>query len=210
MKMLNRGDVLLSVPAPNAGLLWTRQHEIDLILGFASEGHDVTTLAINLGRGRDSVIARLNSMRLLGEPWGSMYQSNYSVLPSDRLLKNANRELYQRGHASLNAVHLNSCFTNRSTSSACLIKTEVTYGTEVPTKEHDMSKPIIETKTFIAGVDASTLTDIEIFNKIAELEVKADKWSKVQNKPKKLGKMIDEVHADIAALVKYVDERPDQ
>ena len=68
--------------------------------------------------------------------------------------------------------------------------------------------PTIETKTFIAGVDASTMSDEQIFKKIAMLESTMDSWATLKNRPTKLTKKLAEIEADIAALVAYVDGRP--
>lgn len=64
-----------------------------------------------------------------------------------------------------------------------------------------------ETKTFIYGQDAVNLTDVQIFDKIEKLEAAAKRWDGIVNKPKKLGAMIETIHADIKALVEYVDSR---
>jgi hypothetical protein len=76
-----------------------------------------------------------------------------------------------------------------------------------PTKEIIMSAANIETKTFIGGVEASQLSDAQIFNQIHKLEVEVGRWEGIQNRPKKLDKLIAGIQKDIADLVKYVDGR---
>lgn len=82
-----------------------------------------------------------------------------------------------------------------------------TLPTPTPTEEISMTAPTIETKTFIAGREASTLSDEQIFSLIADLEAAADKLGKIRNKPKKLVANIEKVQADISKLVEYVDGR---
>lgn len=85
----------------------------------------------------------------------------------------------------------------------------------VPTKDFptpvasigDTPMKTIETKTFIAGQDASKMSDTQIFRQIASLEADIVKLEAIKAKPKKLLAVIDQANADIAALVKYVDER---
>jgi len=79
--------------------------------------------------------------------------------------------------------------------------------TPTPTEEITMTAPTIETKTFIAGREASTLSDEQIFSLIADLESAADKLGKIRNKPKKLVANIEKMQADISKLVEYVDGR---
>ena len=76
-------------------------------------------------------------------------------------------------------------------------------------KEPIMAKqePTIETKTFISGEDAANMTDEQIFNKIASLEGQIAKWTGVKTRPNKLQKHLDQLQADIAKLVEYVDAR---
>lgn len=76
------------------------------------------------------------------------------------------------------------------------------------TKEANMSNaPVIENKTFIAGVDATTMSDEDIFKKIYELENAVSKWDAMKTKPEKLKKKIAATQDDIAKLAAYVDSR---
>jgi hypothetical protein len=67
--------------------------------------------------------------------------------------------------------------------------------------------PNIETKTFINGTDASAMTDAQIFSKIATLEAEHNRLDTIKAKPTKLVKVMEQITADIAALVTYVDGR---
>lgn len=71
----------------------------------------------------------------------------------------------------------------------------------------DKSAPALETKFFIFGVDASALTDDQIVAQIFEIEKEISRLEAVKNKPKKLTAKIGAMDADIAALVKFVDDR---
>lgn len=75
------------------------------------------------------------------------------------------------------------------------------------TKAPASASPVIETKIFIQGEDATYLSDEQIFNKIAKLESKVDDLKKIRNRPKKLQVQIDGLEADIVKLVEYVDTR---
>jgi hypothetical protein len=66
----------------------------------------------------------------------------------------------------------------------------------------------IETVVFIDGTKASTLSDAQIFTKIADLETEYAKLDRIQHKPEKLRKVMTKISADVAELVAYVDSRP--
>lgn len=65
----------------------------------------------------------------------------------------------------------------------------------------------IETKTFINGQDASTLSDQQIFDLIEILENEIKRAGAIKNRPEKLAELINQKEADIKALVAYVDGR---
>lgn len=67
--------------------------------------------------------------------------------------------------------------------------------------------PAIETKIFIFGVDASTLSDDQIVASIFDIENEMNRLGAVKNKPKKLEAKLHDMAGDIEALVKYVDGR---
>jgi len=75
------------------------------------------------------------------------------------------------------------------------------------TQEPAMTAPTIETKTFIQGEDAANLSDAQIFAKISSLEGQITKLDAIKTKPKKLVKVIEDLQADIAKLVEFVDAR---
>lgn len=79
------------------------------------------------------------------------------------------------------------------------------------TKENIMTTPntaaTIETKTFILGRDASTMTDIEIFNLIAKTEAELVKLKGIQTKSSKLAAHIARVEYDLCHLAEYLDNR---
>lgn len=65
----------------------------------------------------------------------------------------------------------------------------------------------IETKVFVYGTDAATLSDDDLFGRIAGIEAEIRNLEAIENKPEKLKAKIDSMKADIAGLVKLVDER---
>lgn len=74
------------------------------------------------------------------------------------------------------------------------------------TKENIMAANI-ETKVFINGADASGLSDNQIFQHIAKLEMEMDKLIGIRAKSVKKDAAIAALQADIDALVAYVDAR---
>lgn len=65
----------------------------------------------------------------------------------------------------------------------------------------------IETKTFINGVDASQLTDAQIFDRIARIELEIDKLGNIRAKSTKLQHAMDMLRKDVDDLVAFVDAR---
>lgn len=65
----------------------------------------------------------------------------------------------------------------------------------------------IETKTFVNGVDISTLEDSAIYNLIANQESEIEQLDKIKTKPKKLVAEIEKRKAGIDALVAYLDSK---
>lgn len=66
---------------------------------------------------------------------------------------------------------------------------------------------LIETRVFIKGVDASTMSDDAIFQAIAEAELEIDRLEQINNKPEKLGRKITKLCKAIAKVKAYVDNR---
>ena len=75
-------------------------------------------------------------------------------------------------------------------------------------KESTMSKIIdVKTKTFVNGIDVTTLTNAQVFDLIAEQEAAIKKLEGIEAKPKLLVKEIEERKAGIAALVAHLDAK---
>ena len=70
-----------------------------------------------------------------------------------------------------------------------------------------MSEKTIETLVLIQGQNAAELNDKQIFALIGKLENEAKRMGEITNKPKKLVAAIEQIQADIAKLVEYVDTR---
>lgn len=79
----------------------------------------------------------------------------------------------------------------------------------ITTKEKSMNNTTatIETKTFILGRDASTMTDVEIFNLIAKTEAELAKLRGISTKSAKLAAHIARVEHDLCQLAEYLDKR---
>lgn len=75
-------------------------------------------------------------------------------------------------------------------------------------QEPHMSKIIkIETRIFVNGQDVAGLKDDDVYQLIADQEKAISELEKIQTKPKRLQKEIDDRRAGIEALVKMLDER---
>ena len=91
----------------------------------------------------------------------------------------------------------NYCFTGKK------------FNTKQPQPPREITMAAnIETKVLIAGQDASTMTDKEIFSFIAKLEKEQAILEGVKNKPKKLNVALNALQEDILKLIAYVDDRP--
>ena len=67
--------------------------------------------------------------------------------------------------------------------------------------------PVIETKTFIGGIEAAELTDLQVFAEIGKLEDKIAKFKTIKTPSVKLNKLIAAMEIDVLALAKFVDAR---
>lgn len=75
-------------------------------------------------------------------------------------------------------------------------------------EEPTMSKIIdITTKTFVNGIDVTTMTNAQVFDLIAEQENAIKKLEGIEAKPKLLVQEIEERKAGIAALVAHLDAK---
>lgn len=81
------------------------------------------------------------------------------------------------------------------------------YGANFLNKGDKQMAANIETKVFIQGVDATQVTDSQIFSSIARIEQEIEALEKIQNKPETLKAKINSMWADVKALAEYVDTR---
>lgn len=76
------------------------------------------------------------------------------------------------------------------------------------TKEEPvMSKNLIESKVFVNGIDATGMSDTEIFSLIAKTEAEIAKLRAIKTVSKKLSGAISKLEADVVKLAEYVDSR---
>lgn len=80
------------------------------------------------------------------------------------------------------------------------------YKEEIMSLKQTQSK-LIETRIFINGVDAATLTDDQIFQAIGQAEHQIKELEMIENKPEKLGKKISKLYKAIEKVKAYVDGR---
>jgi hypothetical protein len=75
-------------------------------------------------------------------------------------------------------------------------------------KEIPMSSTnFIQTKTFVNGVDISTMSDEAVYGLIGSMEKQIKSYDELGAKPASLVKKIETIKSNIAALVKLIDER---
>lgn len=67
----------------------------------------------------------------------------------------------------------------------------------------------IETKTFVNGVDISTMEDSDVYALIATQEAQIKELDKIETKPRKLTAEIEKRKAGVKALVDYLDSKPE-
>ena len=70
-----------------------------------------------------------------------------------------------------------------------------------------MTTKNIETKVLIAGIDAATMSDMDIFSKISKLEGEISKLTTIKAKSAKLAAAVSAIEDDVQKLVAYVDGR---
>lgn len=86
--------------------------------------------------------------------------------------------------------------------------TRLTHSTtELKKEEPTMNKNLIETKTFVNGVDATGMSDTEIFSLIAKTEAEIAKLEAIKTPSKKLAEAIGKLKTGVAELAEYVDNR---
>lgn len=86
------------------------------------------------------------------------------------------------------------------------IRPKLPTPTPTPTPETNMTKPItITTKTFVNGVDISTMADAEVYDLIAQQESEIERLAKIKARPRKLVEELAKRQAGIDLLVAYLD-----
>ncbi len=178
---------------PNSGTRWLEEHDALLRQHFA-KGTTITLIARELGRTCSAILARMVGDRMLIRTEQFGYRYMYHV----------NTDWFRKNN-------LKCPYNLDGTVNHCdaLVPADPQPATKEATMSNDTNITIvtIETKTLINGVDGATLSDEQIFNRIAKIEAQIKAWAGIENKPKKLLAKIDEAKASIAALVSYVDGR---
>lgn len=163
------------------GEVWNDRQKHSLFAMFRQDA-DLDGMCRTLGRTRIAVLAKLVGLGLLTQCAGGTYAYNEP----------------RPAYAYSGPDHfLEKCPT-------------VSYQPITqPTEENIMATPVIEIKTFIAGQDASCLTDMQIFQRIGKMEETMETLKSIKSRPEKLKAHLHKMKEDIAALVAYVDGRDD-
>jgi hypothetical protein len=174
------------------GLIW-EDDELEKLRDLFMKNYDLDLITKVLQRPPGGVLPKLEQLKLIRRSvsvnYGA-YRYVYNVHIPERPVKIARR------------------IQCPSTMGSSVLPVEIQTTTE--TKETTMSTPeiiTIETKTFIAGTDAALLTDNHIIKKISQLEGEAAGLRGIKASSTAIKAMIDKIDKDVAALVKYLDER---
>ncbi len=172
----------------NHGKKWTTGHLVKLYQMF-TEGRDCQHMSTTLGRYPEAVVAKMASCGMLIHDYANVYEVSEGYFKRKGLVN----------HYLLQAQPQSQPQPQAQPQSQPQPQPETIT----------MNAPTIETRTFIDGVDATTMSDEAIFSKIAKLEEQVDKYEKIITKPKKLQVKIDDIKKGIKELADYVDARPE-
>ena len=175
------------------GLIW-EDDELEKLRHLFMRNYDLDLITKVLQRPPGGVLPKLEQLKLIRKSPGTVYGAYqpryvYNVYVAERPV-----EPDRRISISASAMGSN------------VLPVEI----QTPTKETTMTTPeiiTIETKTFIAGTDAAILTDNHIIKKISQLEGEAAGLRGIKASSTAIKAMIDKIDKDVAALVKYLDER---
>lgn len=184
-------------PIPNHGMPWGKC-EVDALLS-RYKVMSFIKLAEELGRQPDAVLFKLEKLRHVRRFYvdGAAY---CAIFP----------EQFEPAEAGFTRAAVRSAAANLQQipkSESPWIASESALQTQPQPQEPEMDKPNIETKTFIRGVDASTLSDDQIIGRILDLETQVEHLKKVKVTSTKVLDSIQSLEADIQALANYLDNR---
>lgn len=215
-----------------AGLRWS-EVEVVRLAHMVYSGYSMRQMMLSLQRPYDDILAKLSQYGLgalfarsndyrtvyyteRGKRLNNWNMNGYSFLTFDYPTWNTNlAKLMDEQHLFRHELR-----TEQIESLLATIQHEIP--TPTPEKENAMSQEnantvtavvfdpkgsVLQNITLIAGKDASQLTDDYIFELIRKAEAEVTSLQSIKNKPKKLEAKIESIKADIAALVKFVDER---
>lgn len=174
----------------NHGKAWTEEHK-SVLKEMFDDGKSCLSMSLRLGRRPDAVAAKLEDLRRLHRSLDPSYGGVYEV-----------SELHFKLRGLPNPYRV----AQTDGDSVDDPKPQPQPQPESTT----MNAPAIETRTFIDGTDASSLSDEAIFLKIAKAEEQVAKYEKIVTKPKKLQAKIDAMKKAIQELADYVDSRPSE
>ena len=186
--------------ARRSGQRWSELEEQHLKEAFI-RGEALEQISTSLQRPGTAVLSRLVDMRLLIRRDLGNYRYDYHVNDS-LFIKHNFPNPYKQGQSKPNTQPIPD-----SPAARWPYPKEPVDSTTEPQPKEDTMATIIETKTFIDGIDASTVSDEQIFTRIAKIEAQIDTWNKIKTKPKKLEAKIAEAQQSINMLVAFVDGR---
>lgn len=179
------------------GKLWLQTEKENLEYYFR-QGRTLEEMCNLLQRPAEGVLNQLLKRRLLKHKVpGWSYDYVYAVDVPETEMEGALRYLY-----------------SQNSKISFFRETEFRKSPPTPfptTYIDDTGEPImnnIETKTFIRGAEASSMSDSDIFRLIAKLEGEVDTLGKIKVKSVKVAKAIADLNEDVQKLVEYLDSRP--
>lgn len=183
------------------GKLWTQTEKENLEYYFR-QGRTLEELCNLMQRPAEGVVSQLHKRHLLKhktQGWKHGYV--YAVGVPETALELAQSRPYSQNSESLREISTPA----KKEFSWTPTPFHTTFIDD--TGEDTMSKNI-ETKTFIRGTEASSMSDNDIFRLIARLEGEAEVLGKIKVKSVKVAKAIADLNEDVQKLVEYLDSRP--
>lgn len=186
----------------NYGKRWS-DAEVDKLAQHLKVGADMDSISVQMQRPADGIRAKAMQHNFLchnlNDSGEDVYTLNYPAIltrqyPNRQVMKAAG---LAAAYGASNKV-LNHLIQGHNHDLAIFDELN---------EEPIMAHKNIETKTFIGGVDASTISDAKIFNRIAELEAEYAALNKLGTSSTKLSATKKALLEDCVALAAYVDGR---
>ena len=168
----------------NHGRTWTPQNK-ELVERLWTQRVSVEEIAAQVGRSYSSVISKLTEARYL----------KYSRLLCRWFYKDDYSKFAEKNTEHVEDTACDVTCLSSTNSPITLLQEEIT-----------MPQPF-ETKIYIHGALASSMTDAEIFTYISALESEIDTLKAIRTKSTKVEATIEEIQSNVLKIAEYLDNR---